>query len=242
MKLKIICILITYFAYFKSLSQSTIDKYVRANNAINQMNNNNMKQGDIIYQVRSSESSEWIGDSYFDSHWAKSSILLNDGRLIEGKLTRYNVRLNEFELQIAENVKILSGSLVKNVVWIDSLDGSTRYLVNTKDFNFEDSKLNCFMELLVDGENPLMKRVVMEILKPDYNLALNVGSKDYRIIKKIKYYYINNVNLYEVKKRVILQYFKEKFPDIESFCKKESISWSKQSDLIQLFKYINLKK
>ncbi len=224
------------------VAQSTIDKYVRANNAINQMNYNNMKQGDMIYQVRSSETSEWIGDPYFDTHWAKSSILLYDGRLIEGQLIRYDIRQNEFEIRLSGQVKVLSGSLVQNVVWVDSLDSSTRYLVNTKDLNWENSKSTGFMELLVEGENPLMKRIVIEILKPDYNLALNVGSKDYRIFKKVKYYYVRNATLHEVKKRAVIQEFKEKFPEIESFCKKESISWSKQSDLVQLFSYLNPKK
>lgn len=237
-----ITILLIWFLVEGGLSQSTIDKYVRANNAINQMNNNNMQQGDMIYQVRSSETTELVGDPYFDVHWAKSSILLYDGRLIEGQLIRYDIRQNEFEIRLNGIVKVLSGSLVQNVVWVDSLDSSNKYLVNTKNLNWENSKSTGFMELLVEGEIPLMKRITLEILKPDYNLALNVGSKDFRIIKRVKYYYVRNSTIYEIKRRDFIDKFKEKFPDIESFCKKQSISWSKQSDLVQLFNYLNLKQ
>ena len=206
---------------------------------MNQMSNNNLMQGDIIYQIRSSEAREVIGDSYFDSHWSKSSILLNDGRLIEGKLIRYDIRLNEFEIRLSDVVKVIDGNLVKNVVWIDSIDMSTRYFVSTREFNWDGPNLNGFVELLAEGSIPLMKRIVIEILKPDYNIALNVGSKDFRVIKKVKYYYGMDSNLFEVKKKATIKNLKNKVSSIEEFINKEPMSWGNQKDLVALFTYIN---
>jgi len=221
-------------------AQTPLDKYVRANNAITQMSSGNlMQQSDLIYQVRSSYKSEVVGDSYLSKSFGRSSIFLANGKMLEGFLTRYNIQSDEFEFKLQGGLKFMKGTNVKNMVWVDSLDHSTRYLVDARDFYRRGVPLTGFLEVLVEGEVPLMKRILIETIRPNYNMALDVGSKDFTIVKTEKFFFAIKTELIEAKKRTTKKALLHLSIEVEDFCERESINWNKQSDLVRLFQYIN---
>ena len=215
---------------------------MRANNILyrySQMQTG-MNSGDVLQSMPSTEVPEVIGDIYWDMRWSKSSILLyKKDELVEGHLTRYDMHRNEFEFKFQNDVKVLKGSFVKNVVWLDSITESPRYLVNGRDYLEDGVPITGFIEVLVEGQNGLFKKMTIEILKPDYNPALAVGSKDYRIIKKGFYYFNIDENLFRIKsKKDIEPLQKEGDASIATFIKKEGIKFNQENDLIKLFTFI----
>ncbi|NJN43124.1 MAG: hypothetical protein HC811_13755 [Flammeovirgaceae bacterium] len=174
---------------------------MRANNILYRYSQLQTGQGGgVIMNLPSSDVPEIIGNTYWDNRWSKSSLLLyKNEELVEGYLIRYDIYKSEFEFRINNDVKVLKGSFVKNMVWLDSITERPRYMVNGKDFREEGVSVSGFLEVLVEGKNGLFKKVNLEILKPDFNPALNVGSSDYRILKKEAYYYNESEKLIRIK-------------------------------------------
>ena len=220
-------------------AQSTIDN-TRANLAMSQLSATGTGPGSIIYQFASADDKpKIVGDTYQDIHWAKSSILLWDTKLFNGYLARYDIRKNEFDIKTQNGVGVINGSKVKNFVWIDSLSGQPKMLVNTKEFLLNNKPFEGMSELLIEGKNSLFKKTILDITPPTFNSAMNIGSKDYIIDKKIKFYFSIGSNMQEVKKKQAIKALQAIQPDLESFCKKESVNWTKEEDLVKLFKYLN---
>ena len=224
-----------------SLAQSTIDN-TRANQAMSQLSATGTGPGSSLYEFASPDDKPKIlGDTYHDIHWAKSSILFWDSKLFNGYLARYDIRKNEFDIKTQNGVRVIDGSKVKNFVWIDSLSGQPKMLVNTKEFFLNNKPFDGMSESLVEGKNSLFKKTILDITPPTFNSSLNVGSKDYIIVKKIKFYFSLDNNMQELKKRQALKSLQVIHPDLENFCKKEAIDWTKEDDLVKLFKYLNSK-
>ncbi len=214
---------------------------VRANNILTRFAAQRVTPGDMTFGITTPRTTTIIGDTYFDSHWGLSSIQLkDDDRLIEGYYTRYDVKNNEFEFLLGKEVRVLPGKKVKNVMWIDSLSKKPRVVTAMTDYTVEGVPLTGFMELLAEGDYPLFKRIDLEILKPDFSPALNVGSKDYRIIKKTSYYYGIGNDLHRLKNKKSLAALIAKCPkDVVGFMKAEAINTGQEDDLIRLFVFAN---
>ena len=235
--------ILTYFTFFSfilhfgSYAQSpTINNNVRAANILTRMGSYRMTPGDMTFPITSSRTAQIIGDTYLDLHWAQSSLLLySKDQLVEDYLTRYDIKNNEFEIRLQNGVRVLPGSKVKNMVWVDSLTKTPRYLINAQDYVYDTVPLAGFFEVLVEGDVPLFKKLYVEILKPNFSPALNVGSKDYKILKKVEYYYALEKISYRIKKKSSLEELSTVYPDLEILMKKESINLNSEEDLKKMF-------
>jgi len=224
---------------------STINKNIRSANLLNQLSSYGGNPGQAFLTLPSSEKSQTIGDVYLDAHWSQSSLLLfDDETLINDYLTRYDIQNNEFEFRLKGGIKVLAGVKVKNIVWIDSLTKQPRVMNNARDYTASVTPIDGFFEVLQDGEIQLLKKVYLEILRPNFSPALNVGSKDTKIIKKSEYFYAIKNKLNQIKKKTSLdaiQRYDSSFV-LESLIKKEKINLNKESDLRRLFLILNSKK
>lgn len=235
--------ILIHFTFFFSVlhfglyaQPATINNNVRAANILTRMGSYRMTPGDMTFPITSSRTTQIIGDTYLDLHWAQSSLLLyTKDQLIEDYLTRYDIKNNEFEFRLQNGVRVLPGSKVKNMVWVDSLTKTPRYLINAQDYVNDGVPLAGFFEVLVEGDVPLLKKIYLEILKPNFSPALNVGSKDYKILKKVEYYYALEKNSYRIKKKSSLEELSAVYPDLDILMKKESISLNAEEDLKKLF-------
>lgn len=217
---------------------SPINKYVRATTAITQLSNNNtLKGGDIIYQIPSGDIPQVMGNPYFDEKWSASSINLYDNqKLLEGYLVRLNIVNHEFEIKTKSGIGILNGSRVRDIVLVDSITKQPHVLINFKEIADSDEKIKKgFYELLEDGKFKLFKQTEIEILQPTYNVALNIGSKDFKILRKVRYYFTDASNNTRTVKRKSL----ETDEYVRNFIKKEKIDFQNEQQLIKFFKFIN---
>lgn len=202
----------------------------------------NFTAGDIITSMPLSyQPVEVKGDSYWDNHWGKSSLLLyKNDELIEGYATRYDILKDEFEFKLQQDVRVLGGNKVKNIVWIDSVTNKDRYLVNGREYYEDGAPLSGFVEVLVDAEVALIKHIRIEVLKPDFNPALNVGSKDTRVIKKESYYFNRAESLVRIKSKKSLDVLGPVYGQkINQFIKTNNVKLNNEADLIRLFQYLS---
>jgi hypothetical protein len=229
-----------HIAIQQTNAQSAVDKFVKANSAIYQMSvNNSFRQGDAVYQFSFASRSEVLGDPYIDAHWGKSSILLYDSSVLRGYLTRYDIRLDEIEFRLSEGVRTLKGGRVRSILWIDSLRQTTRLLANGREFSSDEKQKKGFYEIVVDGKVSLLKHIAVEILRPDYNVALDVGSRDFRIVKKQKFYFSLGGKLFDMKKKALIASLKDISIDITGYLNEQSVNWTNEQDLYALFAQIN---
>lgn len=245
--MKVLMIIAVLFYIEKQVSAQTpnINNNVRSANLLNQLGSYRVTPGDVFFPISSNEKSQTIGDVYLDAHWSQSSLLLfDDEKLINDYLTRYDIQNNEFEFRLKDGIKVLAGVKVKNIVWIDSLTKESRVMNNARDYTASVTPFDGFFEVLQEGNIQLLKKVYLEILRPNFSPALNVGSKDTKIIKKSEYFYSINNKLNQIKKKASLdaiQEYDSSF-DLESLIKKEKINLNKESDLRRLFVIVNSKK
>ncbi len=186
---------------------------------------------------------EIVGDSYLYPDWRQSNVMLyEDDKLIENHLVRYDMQDDNLEFKFGNDVRVLKGSKVKSFVSLDSVNNAPSFYMNGKDFvNKDNVPFDGFLQILSDGKMPLLKRYEVYVKQPDYNIALNVGSIDYKIIKKTQYYYLNNGKLYLIpgSKGRILKLFGDEKDNVNKFMKLNKVQVSQEHHLSAVFNYYN---
>ena len=185
-----------------------------------------------------------IGNYYLDPKWNKASILLyRENEIMEGYFVRYNIASNNFELrgEDSEQVTVLPGLRVQNIVWVDSEFNVPRYFVNGMDFKDEGVPISGFFEVLVDGKIPLVRRTLALIKASNYNTALMVGERNDQIVKRNTYYYLLEGEVIAIpkQKKKFYKIFGENAEEIESFVKENAVNIKQPSGYFTIFTHYN---
>jgi hypothetical protein len=215
---------------------------VRATNTIERLTDSNgLGNNEMLYGIPLPEG-KVIGDTYLNTEWQKSVILLYEGnKLLEGYLIRYDIKIDELDVKTASSVKVLSGKNVKSFMWMAAAGGDAQYFINAKEFRDDGIPLIGFFEVLVDGNTPLFKKTNVSIKKADYNVTLSMGSRDDKILKSSTYFLVDGNKVYELpgNKKKFLALFKGKASEIEGYMDANDLSVKKEEELVLIFKYCN---
>ena len=181
------------------------------------------------------------GDVYLTPYWNNASIILYaDQMVLDGLAVKFDIYRNEFDIRFANGVRVLPGSKVKTVVWADSLTRQLRYFINASDFKENGVPLKGFFEVLSDGAIPLLSLSFVEILEPDFNPALNVGSRDIRIIQKNNVSYLLGNEVFRIKsKKQLEELFQSHQKEMKDFMKKNQTNVNSVASLRMVFDYYN---
>ena len=238
MKNLVAILVLLVFAY-KCYAQAVVPPNVRASNTLDRLKESrDFGSADILYGIPLPEG-KTIGDTYLDTHWKNSSILLYENeKLIEGFLIRYDIMTDEVEVKSKKGIKILKGIKIKSFVWVDSVTKAPDYFVNAKDFKDESNvPYSGFFQVLTEGSLPLFKKTEIDIKKADYNIQFNVGSHDDRILKKSEFYTLKDKLVIELpfSKKKIIALFGDKSELMEEFIKESDLSIAKGDQLKIIF-------
>lgn len=230
------------FAY-KCYAQAVVPPNVRASNTLDRLKESrDFGSADMLYGIPLPES-KTIGDTYLDTHWKNSSILLyEDEKLIEGFPIRYDIMTDEVEVKSKKGIKVLKGIKIKSFVWVDSVTKVPDYFVNAKDFKDESNvPYNGFFQVLTEGSLPLLKKTEIDIKKADYNIQFNVGSQDDKILKKNEFYTLKDKQVIELpsSKKKVIALFGDKSEAMEVFIKENDLSITKGDQLKIIFEHYN---
>jgi hypothetical protein len=238
MKKVVFIVLVSCVLTEASVAQ-TVQQTLRANNRVQRLNMSNgiISSNDLIIGFDNSAAGEVVGDPYVDSHWGISSIQLEgEAKLVEGMLTRFDILSNELEFKLQEGIRVLPGSKIANVVWVDSVTQRPRFLYNGKNFKLDGAPVDGFLELLVDGSVALYRKYYVEVLKPNFSPALNVGSKDTKVLRKYWLVFAQDGNLHQVKSRKSLdQLNPELRANANKIVEQHKLNLKNETDVVRLF-------
>ncbi len=222
---------------------SALQKTIRATNVSRLMVERPNFIGNTVYGIPP-EPKKVEGNFYLDNKWNLASILLyREMTVLEGFRVRYNINSNMFELWEPEGnqVTVMPGLRIQNIVWMDSSYKVPRYFVNGMDFREDNVPISGFFEVLVEGKLPLMRRTMAVFKESNYNTALMVGNRNDQIIKRNVYYYLKGKDLYEVpkKRKELFLIFGDKAADMEAFALENEIDLKDRTSIFLLFTHYN---
>ena len=187
--------------------------------------------------------SEMEGTFYIDDDWREGNVLLTNELLIEDYPLKYDMKYNMLEFKFGDEIKVCPDKRVAKFNWRDS-DAKLRYFVNCKNFEVNgNSRIRGFFEVVYneEGAAKLFAKTNFKIQEPTYNVALDVGDRNSKIIKNDVYYLVVDgiAYLFTKNKNDNLNLFNNKSDDIKKFMKSEKLKFSKREDLIETVQYYN---
>lgn len=222
---------------------STVPKNIRASNTLaNLFDPNGLSTSDNLYGIPM-ELGEVRGDTYLQPDWKRTTLMLYDvDKMVEGYPARYEIEHDQFEIKAGGAVKVLNGKKVKSFVWIDSISRTPHYFVNGRDLKTEDNMpLTGFLEVITEGRIALLSRTEVVVMNPNHHQALNMGTRDTRIVKKHVFYLLENGVLKAVpsSKKKLLPLFGEHAPEVSKFIRVNALSLNEPTHLRALVEHYN---
>lgn len=177
------------------------------------------------------------GTYYYVKNWRVGTIKLFSGEVIENYPLKYDMKMNQIDIKVDEEIKALSIGSVKEIAWTKS-NGDTELLKNARIYNKNEHGL---LSIINNGNTPLLKKTSLKIQESNYNAALDVGNQAKKYIKTEEYYTISNGNLKKTRKskRSFNKLFSDKTNIVKTYVKQNNLSYKKDNDLAKIFEYYN---
>ncbi len=242
MKNLLVILLVLFFQTF-AFGQWAIPANMRASNTLTSISETGVTAGSTLYGLPGSPG-EVIGDYYLNKRWNKASILLYQSEtMIEGYPVKYDIKNDLIEIKTTAGIKVLDVRKIKNLVWTDSMAIAPQYFVNAHEFKKGKTIYSGLLEVMVDGPLPLLKRTELDVREPNYVPALDVGSKDTKILQKSVILYSKGGELIQIKnKKDVLEASGDLSKEVEDYIKKNKLNLSKDAGMRRAFEFINSKK
>lgn len=175
------------------------------------------------------------GSPFLFEDWQKGSICMNNGDSIQSIMLRYNVYKDEMQFQYEDKAySIGCTDSIKSIY----LNGRTFIYTN---FTEDGKNTVGYLEVLSSGKNSLLQRFYPEILAANFNIALNTGNKNDQLLMKKKYFFRNSDKCTPVDKKGlnIISILNENGKAVQSFVKKNKLSFRNEMDLIEITNFAN---
>jgi hypothetical protein len=182
------------------------------------------------------------GDVYLYPEFRITTFMLYESaKLVEGHVSRYDIKNNEFDIRTPQGIRVMPGAKVRSLVWVDSVTRQPQYMMNARNFVSADGvPFSGFFEILLDGEMMLMRKTEVIVKEPDFHPALNVGSRDYRIIKKGQLFGARGEVAFPwAGKKQDMAVFEPKVNEIKTFIKQNGLSLQKEDHVRVLVNHFN---
>ena len=222
-------------------AQNAIPQQLRAQMTMDRMTDpNGVGQSDLLYGIPPAPG-KTVGDYYLDRKWNTGSIFLKDSeRKIEGFPLKYDIKTQTIEILANKTVKILDARKIKGMVWYDSLTQLGSFFANAGEFTEDGVPLVGLVEVMSDGQIPLLCYTTVWIKQADYVPALDVGSRDDKIMKRKTYYYSINHQITKItSKKKLLPAFGDRASAVDAFIKTNDLSVNQPFDLKRIFDFFN---
>ena len=183
-----------------------------------------------------------VGSIYLNEDWKKATLnlrktTLNIGKLVDIEL-KLDLKTNTFELQTDKDVKVLGGSNVESFTWLNDPKSTEVKYINCDKFSFGGTKLEGFGRVVAEGRKlSLIEHHYLEFIKADYNVALDVGSKDHKLVKRAKLYFLKDNQLIPASKRSVQAVMADQEQQVSRYTKEQKLSVKEEQDLATLVRY-----
>jgi hypothetical protein len=175
------------------------------------------------------------GDPYLTKDWSTASVKLQNGQTYEGVNVRYDLLEDQLTFKTAEGSELAFATPVSEFKITYDEKGSPV----TKVFRsgFKGTTDNSFYEVLHDGNVKVLKKHGKQIeTVQEYNSPPTKSITD-----RIKYFYVLNNELVELKKdtKSLGVVFGSKSAEVEKYIKENKLNVKKDEDLVKAFAYFS---
>jgi hypothetical protein len=181
-----------------------------------------------------------IGSTYLDDNWQNARITLRGGAVVENCPIRVEIEQANVEIKFKGEVKYLNLSKVDFINTADA-NGTPIIIRSAKQYSLEDVPLEGIVSVEHLGkEYGVIKHFYIEVLLANYNVAMDVGSKDHRIVKKERIYISQNSKLFAVKgsdKKLIAKLGLDRKRTLK-LIRENNLNLSNEADLISFVKLL----
>jgi hypothetical protein len=179
------------------------------------------------------------GDPYLWAHWGPGSVTLyRESKTFPLPGLKLDVLNHGIDIFFEPTkIKSLDGNLVQTFEYRDSLTRVPHLFVNAKDFTREGTPLRGFLEVLCAGKVNVFAYVEATLLKPNYNMAIGSGNKNYQISKKRTLFCSVGPELLPLKKKELSKLWGEREAEMARYLKVNNLNYSRERDLILMVSY-----
>jgi len=181
------------------------------------------------------------GDPYYAPTWNEGSITLyQENKAYNLPAMKYDVLNNSIDILFDPTTfKSLDGSVVQSFEYKDSLTNLPHRFVSGKDYVRDGAPLKGFLEVLCWGKIDVYAYTEASLLRPNYNMAIGSGSKNYTVIKKKILLYSPGTDLRSLNKKELTKIWSEKQAEMTKFQKVNRLSLNRDRDLMLMIDYFN---
>ena len=189
-----------------------------------------------------------LGNPYLDTTWQAGNVKFYNRpgvSLKSDSLANVPVRLDlsadEVEVRAgAKDIRAVKATAVRYVD-ITNAAGLVDRFLNVHEYQGDATTLNGFFEQVTTGKLDLLQYTSTYIRRANYNVAMNTGSKDDEIIKRMEWYVARDkkATKFSPGKKAILELMADKKEQIETFLKTEKPDLKSKSGLMAVFGYYN---
>ncbi len=180
------------------------------------------------------------GSPYITEYFSSGSLTLyREERKYQVNALRYDVHRIGLDLRLDQQIKYLDGSLVKEFEYTDSLTTLPKRFVNGKDLTREGAPLRGFLEVLCWGKVDVYAYLETTLLKPNYNMAIGSGNKNYQIVRKRTLLYSPGTELRPLSKKELSKLWAERETEMAKFQKINKLNPTRERDLMLMVDYFN---
>jgi hypothetical protein len=178
-----------------------------------------------------------LGSTYLMESWSTADIVVKEGVVVHGINVRIEIEEGIIELQLDDKIKYIALKDVKSV----KIHSELPLVQSGSLYFYEGLPLHGVVELNQGTKYSLLKQYYIEFLKANYNVALDVGSKNHRKVKKESFFIVDGKNLIQVKgssKKVVAQLSVDKEKAM-SLLKANHLKLSNETDLRRFLTLLN---
>jgi hypothetical protein len=175
------------------------------------------------------------GSTYLDDDWQPAEIVLKDGNVISELPVRVEIEQGNVEIQYKGEVKFLNLARVDSLTLVDRTTQSSVMVVKAAAFVVDGVPLQGIAMVHSGKQYNVVKHLYIEFLPSNYNVAMDVGSKDHRKVKKERLYLAKGSDIVLMKgsnKKILKQLHLENANTLE-IIRQEKLNLTNESDLIR---------
>jgi hypothetical protein len=175
---------------------------------------------------------------YLTDKWVKTNLVYKSEYVIQNLKCKYDINSELFEVNADTIIQIINTADIDSFSYEE--DGMQYNYINCKHFPLEDY-MHGFFRVLSHGKIRLLEKPAVNIIEPDYNVALDVGHKERRYVLTFHLYVQEKDVVRELprKKKDIRKLFLDKESEVNAFVKENKLKLKKSEDLAKAINYYN---
>lgn len=220
-----------------SVLQLTLAQYSIQGNPLNITGSSSILKSEIPIAAPSI-----IGSTYLDDNWQQARIVLKTGAVVENCIVRIEIEQANVEIKFKDDTKFVNLSKV-DYINTANVNGTQSTIRSAKFYTHEDVPLEGVVSVEYMGKKyGVIKHFYIEVLQANYNVAMDVGSKDHRIVKKERVYVSKGNLLFDGRssdKKLIKKLGLDKKETLQ-LIKDNKLNLSHETDLIAFVKLLEV--